>query len=600
MKSLGAFYQSDLLPDLEKLEAQRLIVKKKFMQAIFIVAGLNLVFLFVAGKFGINILFLFMFLVLSAIFTFFPWHIKYYRGYHAGFKGTIIPRIVAYVDQRLQYDQAGMVSREDFAASRLFNDRVSEYHGDDLVSGTLGETAIRFSEIHAKRVDIVRSNSSSSTNKTKKSYTPIFNGLFFVADFNKSFKGTTIVLPDTAQKLFGDLGQALQSLNVQNGQLIKLEDPEFEKMFVVYGQDQVEARYILSTSLMRRIIAFQQRARQNMRLSFSASKLYVAIPFEKALFEPKIMESLLNPALVQEYYEDLKLVVDIVEELNLNTRIWTSKRETPAAAASAVAAASATGSPGIEATPPPPPGLGKRQRYSEAETQAMFKDFVNKADSSVRPKIKTAKRWLKRIGAVFFLLLCLPFLFTGSYMPGLILLGIGLFLFAGGFLGAGIEKIAFSVLFTGLGIGMVLLAYTSYKTAVGSKTWPTVDGVVTLSEIERQTSTSGDGADKKTTVQYSPKIVYRYQIDGQNYEGTRISFASESGNAQQIVSNYPKGKSVRVYYNPGKHKQAVLVPGSGSVEKHFVPLIFAAVFFMVGLGSAAKLRKQTAALGNHV
>ena len=167
-------------------------------------------------------------------------------------------------------------------------------------------------------------------------------------------------------------------------------------------------------------------------------------------------------------------------------------------------------------------------------------------------------------------------------------------------MGAGIEKIAFSVLFTGLGIGMVLLAYTSYKTAVGSKTWPTVDGVVTLSEIERQTSTSGDGADKKTTVQYSPKIVYRYQIDGQNYEGTRISFASESGNAQQIVSNYPKGKSVRVYYNPGKHKQAVLVPGSGSVEKHFVPLIFAAVFFMVGLGSAAKLRKQTAALGNHV
>ena len=180
MKSLEAFYQSDLLPDLEKLEAQRLTVKKKLLQAIFIVVGLNLVFLFVAGKFGINVMFSFMFLVLSAIFTFFPWHIKYYKEYQKGFKETIIPRIVAFVDQHLRYDKTGMVSKEEFMASHLFNDRPGAYHGDDLVSGTLGETAIRFSEIHVKRVDIVRqsSSSSSATKRTKKNTHPFLMGFF--------------------------------------------------------------------------------------------------------------------------------------------------------------------------------------------------------------------------------------------------------------------------------------------------------------------------------------------------------------------------------------------------------------------------------------
>ena len=36
--------------------------------------------------------------------TFFFWHIKYYRDYHAGFKDKIIPRIVAFVDQRQRYN----------------------------------------------------------------------------------------------------------------------------------------------------------------------------------------------------------------------------------------------------------------------------------------------------------------------------------------------------------------------------------------------------------------------------------------------------------------------------------------------------------------
>jgi len=295
MKSLESFYQSDLLPDLEKLETQRLTVRKKLIQAILIVAGLNFVFLFVAGKFGLNLIFSLMFLVLSGIFVFFPWYMKHYRGFQAGFKQAIIPKILSFIGHDLRYSESGMVPEEEFVSSRLFHDKPGDYHGDDLVSGVVGQTTIQFSEVHAKRVDYVKKSSTSGgTQKSQKKYSPIFDGLFFSADFNKSFKGTTVVLPDTAQKMFGSLGQALQAFNVENGQLIKLEDPEFEELFVVYGQDQVEARYILSPSLMRRIVEFQNHAQKKIRFSFSASKLYVAIPYEKELFEPKLMESLLN------------------------------------------------------------------------------------------------------------------------------------------------------------------------------------------------------------------------------------------------------------------------------------------------------------------
>jgi len=109
------------------------------------------------------------------------------------------------------------------------------------------------------------------------------------------------------------------------GELVRLEDPEFEKHFVVYGQDQVEARYVLSTSLMRRIVAFKQKTGHDVCLSFVNSNVHVAIKGSKNIFEPRIFRTVLDFGLIREYVQDLELATGIVQELNLNTRIWTKQ-----------------------------------------------------------------------------------------------------------------------------------------------------------------------------------------------------------------------------------------------------------------------------------
>jgi hypothetical protein len=323
MKSLEVFYQSELMTDLTQLENMRKAAKKKMIPLITLAVLFNLVCLVLIIKAGYKINLMGIALVISAV-PFFVWYAKYFKGYKDRFKTTIIPKIVAFIDPGLNYTKDGMVPKAEFINSHLFTERLDRYRGDDLVSGTLGKTAIQFSEIQVDRVEKY-STGSGSNRRTRTHIHPIFRGLFFSADFNKSFKTTTIVLPDKAQKLMGDLGQVFQKFNFQNGELIKLEDPEFERRFVVYGQDQVEARYILSTSLMQRITAFQTQARKDIRLSFSNNKLYVAIPFDRELFEPTLMESMLDFSRIKEYYDNMKLVIDIVEMLNLNTRIWSKQ-----------------------------------------------------------------------------------------------------------------------------------------------------------------------------------------------------------------------------------------------------------------------------------
>jgi hypothetical protein len=69
---------------------------------------------------------------------------------------------------------------------------------------------------------------------------------------------------------------------------VKLESVEFENKFVVYSNDQVEARYILTPSFMERLVKLQDLMGDNTSYSFVNTNVYVAVPIDEDLFEPSI------------------------------------------------------------------------------------------------------------------------------------------------------------------------------------------------------------------------------------------------------------------------------------------------------------------------
>ena len=323
VEDLTQYYETSLKPDLMVLDEERLRIKKKLVPLIVIDVIVLIISFVLIVHFSVSINWMLLPLCFCGILIF-GWYLNFYRGFLAQFKEQVIKKIVAFIDPGLTYQKDQCVPKTLFTESLIFRERADRYEGDDFVSGRIDKTDIQFSEVNVKRVEKTgRKTGTGSERKTKTHTYPIFKGLFFVADFNKDFNKKTIVLPDKAEKLFGRLGQKLQSMNNLHGELIKLEDPDFEKQFVVYGDDQVESRYILSTSLMRRISDFRKKSNKEIFLSFVASKLFVAIPYKKSLFEPSIFTSLVDFSKVQEYFEDLQIAIDIVGDLNLNTRIWT-------------------------------------------------------------------------------------------------------------------------------------------------------------------------------------------------------------------------------------------------------------------------------------
>ncbi len=313
MKSLAEFqefYEQSLRKDLQGLEQ-----KRRSVLVTLAASGAGIVIaVIVLSFFSIPI-------IITAFLGAAAWFILYHvviSDYKKEFKPAVIRKIVNFAVPGFVYEPDKFIPETVFQASRIFLRTPDRYRGDDLIYGSAGETGMQCSEVHAE----YKTESTDSKGHRHAHWHTIFRGLFFVADFNKHFAGSTVVLPDFARSLLGDLGAVAQSWNIMRGQLIRLEDPEFEKLFVVYGNDQVEARYVLSPGLMRRIVDFKVKSGRQISLSFAESKVCVAVSYDRSLFEAVVSKTLLNFDSFRPYFEDLQLAIGIVDDLNLNTRIW--------------------------------------------------------------------------------------------------------------------------------------------------------------------------------------------------------------------------------------------------------------------------------------
>lgn len=325
MKSLQEFenfYNQSLFREMEALDERRKKVLKRLLSIIsgtgagMLLSVLAAIYL-VSPEKDQHFILVFVAPVVILLLGVLVWSVygrdKYFV---ADFKRQLIEPIIHFISPDLTYQPNNFIGIDSFERSRLFMTSIDRYNGDDYVFGQIDKTQFWFSEVKAEY--------KTTTSKGQTQWHTIFKGLFFVADFNKHFEGSTVVLPNRLGR--GSLARILQKVNLtRREKLIKLEDPEFNKYFVVYGDDQIESRYVLSPSLMQRLIDFRKKQGNPLHISFVSSFLFLAIGYTKDLFEPSYFKSLTHFETVKPYFEDISLAVGIVEDLNLNTRIWTKQ-----------------------------------------------------------------------------------------------------------------------------------------------------------------------------------------------------------------------------------------------------------------------------------
>ena len=228
-------------------------------------------------------------------------HTNNFQTYCDDVGNLMFSPIVAFIDDRLSYSPFRGIQSQAVDISRLL-EGYNEFESSNYVEGQMGETFIQFSEI-----DLAADRNTAFSG---------ISGIFLIASFNKNFKGDYFIFSGH------HTNPGAQFNNVNR---ITLEDPEFNKVFTVYGSDEVECRYILTPAMMQRMLDFSSKAESSVHFSFTRSRMFLFVETGgNYLFKPSLSNSLDYETLYRWFWY-LQLAIDVVAEFQLNTRIWSKQ-----------------------------------------------------------------------------------------------------------------------------------------------------------------------------------------------------------------------------------------------------------------------------------
>jgi hypothetical protein len=222
------------------------------------------------------------------------------------FKNVVILALLEYFYDNVTYIPRQRMSIHLLRKSMLINNYVYKHSGEDFISCRIRNTDVYFSEVETYHINHQE---------------PTFKGVFIAVLFNKQFKTKTIAINRKDRTLFRKA-----KLNffggMNNAAYVKLENIEFNKKFLVIAENQIEARFKLTPALMEKMLDYKKKLNAFVSFSFIDNYLYVAIPSGLNLFEPRLLSPINNKEYIEKNYIYLDLLTAVVEDLDLNTRIW--------------------------------------------------------------------------------------------------------------------------------------------------------------------------------------------------------------------------------------------------------------------------------------
>ena len=221
-------------------------------------------------------------------------------------KPLILPKIAEFFGQ-FSYKYEAKIPDTILRSSDLFSS-FDESKGDDYFNGKYQDVEICLAE--EKLYKHIYSKKGEEKNIR------IFYGICILLEMNKKFQGHIVV--KNKQNI------VLNFLN-QFGKLKKvyLEDVEFNKIFDVWADNQIESRYLLTTAFMERILKLKQVYNgKSIQFSFKDNQLLLAIETKQNMFEANsFFTSNINQAKIKLVFKQFKTILSIIEILKLNQRI---------------------------------------------------------------------------------------------------------------------------------------------------------------------------------------------------------------------------------------------------------------------------------------
>ncbi len=296
------FYNKTIHPELLRMERlrSRLIRLLIFSCVLFI---------------GVIVLEIYLQLLVVTLFLSIPIALLIgYLGYRIRrfvrtFKPNVMNLVLDFIDDGLNrgtltYKQSASISKETFFESGLFSTSARVYKGEDYISGKVGEMDFELSELDVRHISPVSSKLDT-----------VFKGVFLHATFPENTRGEIKVWP---RDRFHHYSRAVKeftwddAINVDD----EIMNDWFRHQFITFALEDTHVIGILSDPMQEALARYVYETGKELFMAFSDREIYVAVTEEKDLLEPYIFRSNLSFELVREFFEDVNMLLEIIEDFD--------------------------------------------------------------------------------------------------------------------------------------------------------------------------------------------------------------------------------------------------------------------------------------------
>jgi hypothetical protein len=216
----------------------------------------------------------------------------------ARFKDTLLDRVLQEFFVDYSHDKKAGLSLFDVMASELLP-KPDRYFSNDFIRGTHQGVGFAMSDVTMQQVI------QTGKTTTVKTY---FRGPVMIFDFHKRSKGKLIVQETRRGRMFTQYKS------------VSMESVSFNKTFNVYATYDKLAFYILTPHFMERLQRLEDEVPGQFYFSFIEGRMYVALHNNQDLFEVSMFGTI-NEKIYDRFYHEVKIIVDLIEDLRLNPHL---------------------------------------------------------------------------------------------------------------------------------------------------------------------------------------------------------------------------------------------------------------------------------------
>lgn len=200
----------------------------------------------------------------------------------------------------------GLEKRYFDAANFIKN--YNKYSACDYMSGSLESgKSFAISEIVVKNEQRDREG--------RQSEFILFSGIFGMMTANNEYNFDLNITPDFNNKYLNQMMNDLKKMLGANKNVVRLENPEFERYFEVYSDNQVEARKVLTINFMEKLLNLRKKMKKKITVIYKSRIIYFFIEKGTIINEKLLLKHGITKETMDNTLNNIKEICETIDLL---------------------------------------------------------------------------------------------------------------------------------------------------------------------------------------------------------------------------------------------------------------------------------------------